>query len=74
MKIRFAEFQMYDGAPRFFELLRAGEDRQGAFARQLSNTRCNFSHNRKMISLCWRRKPAEAKRDAIRGVPLLLFQ
>src|SRR6266478_6896753 len=72
MKIGFAKFQMDDRTPRLFEFFRAGEDRQGAFARQLSNTRCNFSHSRKMISLCRKLQPAEAKRDAYRCAPSLV--
>src|SRR4029077_5981682 len=62
---------MNNGAPRFFEFFRAGKDRQGAFARQLSNPRSNFSHSPKMISLCCKRKPVEAKRDESRRAPSL---
>src|SRR5258706_15919512 len=70
MKIWFAKFQMDDRTPRLFEFFRAGEDRQGAFTSQLSNTRCNFSHSPKMISLCRKLQPAEAKRDAYRCAPV----
>jgi len=54
MKVRFAEFEMNDGATGALEFLGARINGQRAFAVQLGNAGCNLGHRQqsgKMVSL-----------------------
>ena len=44
MKIGLAELEVNDGAALALEFLGAGEDGEGAFARELRNARCMWTH------------------------------